>query len=260
MDKPSPRQRRLRAAAPLASLALAAGLLAAWSAQPPADPAAAVPTVAGPASSAGHGHRPSAAQGDAAVVPARALVPNSARVPASQVALRQGMRLLWVQHMEWTRMAVVDFAAGSPGFGDTAGRLLKNQEDIGDAIRPYYGDAAGDRLTVLLKEHITEFVGLFQAAEAGDAAALAGATDAVHANAREIADFLSAANPQHWPQDTMRQMMKGHIDQTIAYGGDQLAGRYGPSISGYDRAEAHMVMLADALSDGLVKAFPQRFR
>jgi hypothetical protein len=46
-------------------------------------------------------------------------------VPASQVGLRQNMRLLWVQHMEWTRMAVVDFASGSAGFSATAERLLQ---------------------------------------------------------------------------------------------------------------------------------------
>ncbi|MGO4385423.1 hypothetical protein [Specibacter sp. RAF43] len=237
-----------RSAAVLASLALMAGLFTACA---PAATVGSAPGVnAMPAMAPAHDHSGSGNNDNN----------NKADVPATQVAFKEAMRMLWVQHMEWTRLAVVNFAAGSAGFPTTAGRLLKNQEDIGNAIKPFYGEAAGNQLTTLLKAHITEFVGLFQAAKAGDASALAAAKVKVYANAQEIADFLAAANPKSWPQATMRAMMKGHIDQTIVYGGDELTGQYAEGIVVYDEAEAHMVLMADDLSAGIIKAFPKKFR
>ena len=44
---------------------------------------------------------------------------------------------------------------------------------------------------------------LLQAARAGDQAALATAHDAWYRNGNQIADFLSAANPRHWPRSEM---------------------------------------------------------
>lgn len=236
------RPRRLWSAVPLAVLALLTGLLIAYSPAQGSQPAAGTQV---PAVALDHSH-----SGEDA---------NSGKIPASQAALREGMRTLWAQHMEWTRLAVVDFASGSPGFPSTAARLLQNQADIGDAIKPFYGSAAGDQLTTLLKAHITNFVALFQAAKAKDSAGLESATKAVYANAQEIADFLAKANPRFWPQKDLRDMMKGHIDQTIVYGSDELAGNYAHGIAVYDQAEAHMMMMADALSAGLIGAFPGKF-
>lgn len=232
MDPISPR-RRLGAAALIASLALGAGLTGCSS----------TPTAAG------HHH-------DDAVA-AAAVTQTS--VPSQQTQLRQTLRLLWNQHMEWTRMAIIDFVNGSAGFDSTAGRLLQNQADMGNAVRPFYGDAAANQLTTLLKAHITDFVAFFQAVKGGDAATIASTQAAVYANAQQIADFLASANPKNWPQDTMRSMMKEHIDQTIVYGGDEMTGKYADGIAVYDQAEAHMLMFADLLASGIIAQFPGTF-
>ena len=124
------------------------------------------------------------------------------------------MRKLWEDHVIWTRLAIVTFADGSAGFDATASRLLQNQTDIGDAVKPFYGSAAGNRLTALLHDHMTIAVELLQDAKAGDQAAFDAAKTRWYANANDIADFLSAANPRFWPRATMRAAMKTHLDQT----------------------------------------------
>jgi len=84
---------------------------------------------------------------------------------SKQSAFQAAMRKLWEDHITWTRLFIVSAAADLPDKGPTTNRLLQNQVDIGNAIKPYYGDAAGEKLTVLLKEHITTAAELVAAAK-----------------------------------------------------------------------------------------------
>ena len=159
----------------------------------------------------------------------------------------------------WTRLAIVTFADGSAGFDATAARLLQNQDDIGDAIKPYFGRAAGNQLTALLRDHIEIAVELLQAARAGDDQAFEDARVAWYRNARDIAGFLAAANPRYWPRATMRAAMVAHLDQTLAEAGHELTGQYAASVADYEEIHRHILMMADVLSSGIVRAFPDRF-
>lgn len=179
---------------------------------------------------------------------------------AAQVAFHDQMRKLWEDHVTWTRLAIVTFADGSNGFGATATRLLQNQTDIGNAIAPYYGAAAGQRLASLLHDHITIAVQLLQDARAGDNAAFAADKATWYDNANQIADFLSAANPRFWPDATMREEMKEHLDQTLAEAVDELGGNYTASVADYEAIHLHILAMADLLSSGIMSQFPARFR
>jgi hypothetical protein len=178
---------------------------------------------------------------------------------ASQNAFHDQMRKLWEDHVTWTRLAIVTFAAGSPSFDATATRLLQNQTDIGNAIKPFYGKAAGTQLTALLHDHITIAVELLQAAKAGDTAAFDEANTRWYANANDIADFLARANPRSWPRHVMRADMKTHLDQTLAEASDELHGDYPASVRDYEAIHHHILDMADMLSAGIMKQFPRRF-
>lgn len=179
---------------------------------------------------------------------------------ARQAAFHDAMRKLWEDHITWTRLAIVSFAADLPDLQATEARLMRNQVDIGDAIKPYYGTAAGNRLTVLLKEHIAGAVALMQAAKTGDQPLVKQRTDEWYVNGNQIADFLAKANPRNWPRATMRQMMKGHLDMTLQEAVNRLNGRFDADVRDYDAVHRHILRMADALSAGIMKQFPRRFR
>src|ERR1041385_7372930 len=88
--------------------------------------------------------------------------------PASvkEIAFQDAMRKLWEDHITWTRVFIISAAADLPDKAAATERLLQNQVDIGNAIKPYYGEAAGNQLTTLLKEHITTAAEIVAAAKA----------------------------------------------------------------------------------------------
>lgn len=174
-------------------------------------------------------------------------------------ALYSGMRNLWADHMQWTYATVDSYFHNQASLQAHLDRLLANQKNIGSAIAPYYGKEAGEKLAALLTTHIEQAVPVLKAAQADDKAALDKALADWYANADEIAVFLSAANPGNWPESVTKPMMKHHIDTTTGYSVDLLKGDYAKAVKDYDGAFKHMMELADVLSAGIIKQFPDKF-
>lgn len=174
-------------------------------------------------------------------------------------AFQDAMRKLWEDHVTWTRVFIISAVADLPDKAAATDRLLQNQVDIGNAIKPYYGDAAGNKLTALLKEHITTAAEIVAAAKAGDKAKQDGATKRWYANADQIADFLSGANPKNWPQAEMRAMMHDHLDLTTKEVVARLTGDWAGDIKAYDDVHQQILHMADGLSTGIINQFPKKF-
>jgi hypothetical protein len=192
-------------------------------------------------------------------VAAHATTAKPDRSTVSATEFRLNMDRLWEQHVAWTRLAIVGFAAGLPDLPATEARLLRNQADIGNAIKPYYGAAAGSRLTSLLRTHILQAVTVLKAAKAGNKPQLNAALKAWYGNAHEIAAFLSKANPQRWPLKATTSMMDGHLRLTTKEAVDELSGRWSASVADYDAVETEILMMSHTLSDGIIAQFPDRF-
>ena len=176
------------------------------------------------------------------------------------VELRGAMQKLWSDHMQWTFATVDAFYHNQNGLNAQLNRLLQNQKDIGAAIVPFYGQAAGNKLADLLTTHIKDAIPVLKAAQLDDQPALKKALADWYVNAQEIADFLAAANPKYWKQADMREMMKKHIDQTTAYSIELLKNNYDEAVKKYDEANDHMKTMSDELAMGIVKQFPDKFK
>lgn len=175
-------------------------------------------------------------------------------------AFHDEMRKLWEDHITWTRLVIVSLANDLPDTQTTVDRLLQNQDDIGDAIKPFYGEAAGEQLSALLRDHILIAAEIIQAAKAGDSAAFEDARLRWYVNADDIAAFLSAANPDQWPLDEMKAMMREHLDLTLQEAGTYLQGNHADSVAAYDLIHTQALHMADMLSEGIIRQFPSQFK
>lgn len=181
------------------------------------------------------------------------------QVRDKKVELSNDMRKLWEDHVFWTRLFIVSAIGNLPDFEPTTNRLLKNQNDIGDAMKPFYGNEAGDELTNLLRNHVVAAGDVVAAARDKKQDLLKAASDRWYANADSIATFLNQANPTHWKSDEMKSMMKDHLDMTLDETTQRLQGNHKVEIETYDRVRDQALKLADMLTDGILMQFPDRF-
>jgi hypothetical protein len=174
------------------------------------------------------------------------------------VQLKQDMRKLWTDHVVWTREYIIAATTDSPDQKAAVDRLMKNQDDIGQAIAKFYGAPAGQQLTTLLKAHISTAADVVKGAKSGDTAAFNKANEAWKQNADQIAEFLSKANP-NWPKATLQQMMSTHLATTTDEVKARLSKNWDADVKAYDAVYDHILKMADALSDGIIKQFPDKF-
>jgi hypothetical protein len=185
---------------------------------------------------------------------------SSATITRKELTLRRDLRQLWEDHIVWTRLAIISLTTGAPDTEATVGRLLQNQTDIGNAVKPFYGKAAGNELTRRLRQHILIAADLVGAAKAGDQAKLADATARWQRNADDIAAVLNSVNPRFWKLGAMKAEMRKHLDLTTQEAVARLQGKWSADVAAYDAIHHHILHMSDLLASGLVRQFPKRFR
>lgn len=173
--------------------------------------------------------------------------------------LKKLQERLWIDHVTWTRSAIVSDLSSLEDKNPVIERLLKNQDDIGDSIKPYYGEEAGNKLSSLLREHINLAAQVTDAAKSGNKTDFEKYNKLWYENADSIASFLSSANPNYSNQ-VLKDMLHKHLqfvtDQVVA----RLNKNWTGDIDAYDKGENHMIMFADIIADGITKQFPQKFK
>jgi hypothetical protein len=195
----------------------------------------------------------------AAPTPAVAADRKAAPVaPAISAAdLRNGMRKLWSEQVMYTRDYIISALAGLADLPVVTTRLLQNQDEIGNAIKPIYGDDAGKKLAALLRDHILIAADVVQAAKAGETRVIDANQKKWRANADAIAAFLSGANPT-WSKVTLTEMLYKHLDLTTYEILARVKMDWPADIQANDAGYAHMLMFADVLSNGIIKQNPKK--
>lgn len=173
-------------------------------------------------------------------------------------SLKTNLRKLWADHVIWTREYLVAAIAATQDAQAAAGRLLKNQEQLGNAIVPHYGQAAGDALTDLLKQHILIAVDLVAAAKAGHQEKFQQHDRRWTQNAQDIATFLAGANP-YWPVRDVADLLHLHLTLTKKEAVARLTEKWEEDIVAFDDIFTEIMTVSDTLSEGIIKQFPSRF-
>lgn len=173
----------------------------------------------------------------------------------SAIDLRNSMRKLWTDHTTYTRAYIVSAVAGLPDLGTVTQRLLRNQDDIGSAIKPIYGEEAGKKLAALLRDHILIAADITKAAKANDSKGVDAGEKKWKANADDIAAFLAGANP-NWKKPMLTDMLHKHLDFVTQQVVSRIKADWPADIQAYDAGYAHMMMFADMLTDGIIKQKP----
>jgi hypothetical protein len=175
------------------------------------------------------------------------------------VKLHDEMRQLWSEHVNWTGSYIVSALADLEDQQAVLARLLRNQQDIGNAIKPYYGDVAGNQLTKLLTEHIQIAGKIIAAVKSGNQAEANELNQMWYKNAAEISLFLSKLNP-NWKFEEIKKIFDMHL-QFIA---EEVSARLKKDWAGWvaisDKNLQHMIQFADIISAGIIKQFPKKFR
>lgn len=174
------------------------------------------------------------------------------------IKLQSEMQELWIEHAWWTRSYIVSNLAGLADQNKVLERLLQNQVDIGNIIKPYYGEQAGTKLTELLKEHILIAGKIIDAAKSNNQANVEKLNKQWYQNADEMVSFLIRANP-NWSQKELTDMFYTHLKLTTDEVTYRLKRDWEKDIKTADINEVHLIHMGDLLTSGIVKQFPQKF-
>ena len=172
-------------------------------------------------------------------------------------AFKKQVEHLWYQHVDYTRNAIISILGTLGDAAAVVERLMKNQTEIGMAVAPYYGAGAGEAVATLLKKHITLIEGVVKNIK--EAKSTVELEASLQENATDIATFLDSADPDNWPLAVVNDILKKHIECTLAQARSRAATDWAADFAAFDFCKTNIEMLAYAMANGIVDKFPEAF-
>lgn len=170
------------------------------------------------------------------------------------VDLNRKLRILWMQHVYWTRLTVNSIVDGLDDVNQTTARLLRNPSDFATVLRPIYGDVTASQFEKLLRDHLTIAAEFVTALKSGNYNEAEEAQKRWYANADEIADFLARINP-YWSKEEWQHMLYEHLGLLSEEMAARIAKDYTKNVALGDSIEQQALEMADVMTSGIVQQF-----
>ena len=168
-------------------------------------------------------------------------------------------RLLWMEHVNWTRMTITSIVFQLPDLPFVQQRLLQNATDLGNCLRPFYGDQIADHYAKLIKEHLVIAAELVTAAVKGDTNTVNAKEKEWYKNADDIVLFLSNINP-YLTKDALQKMFYKHLVLTKNEAVTMIQKNYKADVEVFDEIEAEALAMSDMIASAIVMQFYGRFK
>ncbi len=189
---------------------------------------------------------------------------KSAKIPPpssqSAITFRLALRELWQYQVTWMRSYIVSTLADLEDRDIVKDKLIKNQEKIGNAVKPYYGIIAGRRLASLLREHILIAIEIVRAKKEKDGQALKEAREKGRQYAERISNLFGRVKSPVWDKEHLQEMFYKHLEYIDRQVDFRLQKEWMSEIKAYDDGLAHVLWLSDVLAESIVRQFPDKFK
>lgn len=170
-------------------------------------------------------------------------------ISALKVDMKSALRKLFTDHGVYTAFVLKSIVDKQDDTKIFLNRLLLNQRDIGDQLKPIIGKKSGDLVTKVLTEHIKLAGDVIKAATYGGN--LKQKMALLFENSDEVAEVLTSLNPEKLPYETTQEMFQSHnqfiVDLTLA----RIKKDYLKEQQLYDVYYNELLMMSDAIYEAL---------
>lgn len=178
---------------------------------------------------------------------------------ASAIIFHTNMRKLCENHSTWMRNILFCIIDNLPGKQQAIQRLMENRIEIGNAVKPYYGNHVGKMLSEYIRLHIQLTLEIAEAAKIKDTNLLLELDEKWYANADEFAIFLSRINPGI-PLKNINVLINYYLKLTHSQIMLRARNDYTGDVAAYDMMRNQILKISDFVTDGISSQFPRKFK
>lgn len=177
----------------------------------------------------------------------------------SAAEFRATLKRLWLENLGYSRHLVLSSLTESPDLEKVKARLAKNQVDLAEEFKTFYGEEASAKLIELLKNHSTLAEEVIKTLAKGTPEQFLEVNAKWEAAAEELAGFLQGKNPK-WVKQNLENLLFKEMNATVGQVTARLKKDWDSDFAYWDKALAGILALSDTLADGIIRQFPKRFK